>query len=183
MESLREAANRNRLGIVPVPRPLVVGAHCTNFSYNLRESGKTETVWKVPRRVLFKADQADLEEDTSWSAECLSHPRIRHLAVRLGLPPRPSSAIFRNVLSPEPSSARPDAPTRRKESRGLPFKNCSARLQHRRRGLLNPLDHSFGTNELECRRVRNGYFKGCIEFCQTGRLRSQRLRIGWLLNF
>ncbi len=63
----------------------------------------------------------------------------------------------------------------RRESQRLNFENCRACLQHRRRGLLNPLDHSFGATGPESHRVCGRYFKGNIGFCRKGHLHSRRL--------
>ena len=48
------------------------------------------------------------------------------------------------------------APSGGGEGQRLDFENCRARLQHRRRGLLNPLDHPFGATGPESLRVRGG---------------------------
>jgi hypothetical protein len=41
-------------------RALGVAAHRASDSYDFGESGKTEIVWKVPCRILFTVEQADL---------------------------------------------------------------------------------------------------------------------------
>ena len=180
MESHRDALDEEHSGIVPIQQ---LARRRAVVSSGLGESGKAEIVWKVPCRILFAAEPAALGRRSFWSAEFLSCPCIWGLAVQAGSPPRHTPAIFRNVLSPESSGTRTDAPSRPGESRGLDPENCRARLQHRRRSLLNPLDHSFGATGPEGSRVRSGHFRGNIELRQKGRLRCQHLRVGRLLDF
>ena len=78
----------------------------------LSESGKIESIWKVPRWVLFKAKSTDLGDYSRWPAEFISCAFIWGVVAQFGSAARHATTIFRNVLSTEPSSTRTDAPSR-----------------------------------------------------------------------
>ena len=96
-------------------------------------------------------------------AQFVSRPVLRGVVALLGLPPRQTSAVFRNVLPSEPSGARIDAPVGPTERSRLDLEDCRAGMQHWGRSLFNPVGHPLGAAGFKRAPGCGGYFEGNTE--------------------
>ena len=78
----------------------------------------------------------------------------------------PGVSSIRPIFSTKSFVAGVDAPPGRAEVPRRDVKNCPAGVQHRSRGLFDPLDHSFGPAGLESAPGCGGYFAGNIDLAE-----------------
>src|SRR5437667_11088284 len=111
-------------------------------------------------------------------AQFVSRPVLRGVVALLGLPPRQTSAVFRNVLPAEPAGARIDAPVGPTERSRLDLEDCRAGMQYWARSLFNPLDHPLGTARLKSAPGCGGYFEGNTELRRERNVHSRLFSVG-----